>query len=617
MIAVDRLAYGLRTAAGAALALAVAWAGGLEHPQWAGMTVWAASQPVRAHLVEKSLFRGLGTMAGAIFGVLLTALAAQVGSPAVLVVGVALWLGACAAAGNLLRGFAAYGAMLAGFSAVMVALLDSGHPESVLALGLDRTATVLIGVGVALGVGLLLSPRQAEDDVPRDLRLAGAALLEAIAAQLRHPAPADRHALHRQLSELARLDDAIDAEGSGSLAARREASNRRRALMALVGAVAWRDAAPATADPGLGDGVAAAAADFAAHVAAPERRVTLARLARAAEPGLRRVLAELGAALPRGRTPPEPELPLLRLHRDWPAAREAGVRAAAVMLILGAIWVATGWAGGPLMMLGASIMISVFSTAENPFAILPKVAVGQAMGVAGAFACRWLVWPHLGSEAGLVLAILPFVLLGGVLTGMPRFQAQAFDYNMVLLLLLQPGLPLTGSVPHSLMIGGAVVSGPLVAWVAFRLIHPPSAARRRAALIAAMAADVEAMAAHPSLPRAVLRRARLRHRLLRLVRSGDRAGSGPGDAALGLALLQIGRATLRLESREGRESAARESAAAGRQRALARIATLRADPLAAAEALEALAGEPGRDAPVLRAAAAAARAESAAIAAAR
>lgn len=160
------------------------------------------------------------------------------------------------------------------------------------------------------------------------------------------------------------------------------------------------------------------------------------------------------------------------------------------------------------------------------------------------------------------------------------------------------------------------MSGPLVAFIAFRLIHPPSAARRRAALVRAMAADVEWMAANPLAERGRLRRARLRHRLLRLVRAGDRAGSGPADAAYGLALLHLGRATLRLE----RLLALRAPAArAARRRALARIATLRADPDAAAEALAdiAAAEDAGHDAPVLRAAAEATRAEAAAIAAAR
>jgi hypothetical protein len=86
------------------------------------------------------------------------------------------------------------------------------------------------------------------------------------------------------------------------------------------------------------------------------------------------------------------------------------------------------------------------------------------------------------------------------------------------------------------------------------------------------------------------------------VRAGDRAGSGPADAAYGLALLHLGRATLCL----GHLPALRAPAArASRLRALARIATLRADPDAAAEALAelAVAEDAGHDAPVLHAAA--------------
>ena len=37
-----RLAFGFRTALAACLALLLAWLAGLEHPQWSGMTVWAA-----------------------------------------------------------------------------------------------------------------------------------------------------------------------------------------------------------------------------------------------------------------------------------------------------------------------------------------------------------------------------------------------------------------------------------------------------------------------------------------------------------------------------------------------------------------------------------------------
>ncbi|MGP1614509.1 MAG: FUSC family protein, partial [Pollutimonas bauzanensis] len=59
-----RLQFTLRTALACCAAVLAAWLLGLEHPHWAGMTVWAASLPIRDHMLEKSLFRVLGTVTG-------------------------------------------------------------------------------------------------------------------------------------------------------------------------------------------------------------------------------------------------------------------------------------------------------------------------------------------------------------------------------------------------------------------------------------------------------------------------------------------------------------------------------------------------------------------------
>lgn len=115
-----RLTYALRTAFASCVALLVAWFIGLEHPQWSAMTVWAASQPLRGQLLEKSFFRFAGTIIGVIVGVILVVIASD--RPIVLVIGLALWLGFCAGLGNVQRGFLSYGTMLAGYSAAMVAL---------------------------------------------------------------------------------------------------------------------------------------------------------------------------------------------------------------------------------------------------------------------------------------------------------------------------------------------------------------------------------------------------------------------------------------------------------------------------------------------------------------
>lgn len=74
-----RLPFTLRTALAAFCAIAVALALGLEHPQWAGMTVWAASMPVRSHLIERSLFRAFGTVVGAAAGIVLLLVAGGAG----------------------------------------------------------------------------------------------------------------------------------------------------------------------------------------------------------------------------------------------------------------------------------------------------------------------------------------------------------------------------------------------------------------------------------------------------------------------------------------------------------------------------------------------------------
>ncbi|MCT4369898.1 FUSC family protein, partial [Yangia mangrovi] len=222
-----RLVFALRTAFAACLALVVAWMLGLEHPQWAGMTVWAASQPVRGQLLEKGLFRFAGTVIGTIAGVGLI-LAMQL-HPALLVVGLALWVGLCTGLANLLRGFVAYGTVLAGYTAAMVALLDVGHPENVWALGADRMATVLVGVLAALVVGWLFAPT-ADGSALRG-RIRG--VLADLCDQLAAPG-SDPEAARKLISAMAGAEEALDPHAAGSLRSHRETRASRALLSAAL-----------------------------------------------------------------------------------------------------------------------------------------------------------------------------------------------------------------------------------------------------------------------------------------------------------------------------------------------------------------------------------------------
>ncbi|MGQ3030354.1 MAG: FUSC family protein, partial [Ferrovibrionaceae bacterium] len=226
-----RLGFALRTALAACAALVVAWALGLQHPQWSAMTVWAAAQPVRGLLIEKGLFRALGTAVGVLVGIGLVV--ATGGQPVPMITGLSLWIGLCAGLGNLLRGFSSYGSILAGYSAAMVALLDTPHPDQILGLGLDRFLTVMTGVLVAVLVGLVFTPQAAESDVAGRIRRLVARCLRDFAARLRGAA-ADTAARRALLSELAAVDDLLDTHGAGSLRLRRAAPGLRGLVVAQV-----------------------------------------------------------------------------------------------------------------------------------------------------------------------------------------------------------------------------------------------------------------------------------------------------------------------------------------------------------------------------------------------
>lgn len=560
-----RLAFTLRTAAGSGMALLLAGLLGLDHPQWAAMTVWIAAQPLRGHLIEKSLYRLLGTAAGALYGVALVALGH--GSPAVLVPGLALWAGLCAGAGQLLRGFASYGTLLAGYSAAMVALLDASHPTHIAAFGLDRLLTIGLGVVVALAVSLRFAARPPADALHVRMRTLCLDRLRELAAWARTGVPPAHTARDTQLAELARLEEGLELQVAGRLDSRREVRALRQALTAQVGLLLWWPGARA---PAHTEGAPLVAALQTALDAAGAGRpvgpalLQAATVAESLDAELAAVLRRLGEAAcsiegPHGsasahaRVGTGPDArpafePTVVLHRDWIAARETFLRSALTLGLIGGLWLATGWSAAPLLMLGVAVMTTLFSTADDPARIMRSVFCGQLLGAAAALAVQALLWPWVDGAVGRLLMCLPLVLAGAFVLAHPRTARFGFDFNLVGLLLLQPMHARAFAWPTGLAEAAAVVAGPLVALAAFRLVFPPGGRRRYAQLSALMRAEVAAMAAQPQAwQRAAVWRARLQHRVLRLVRCADAAGLAPGRAAReGLAVLATGQAVLAL-----------------------------------------------------------------------
>ena len=234
-----KLPHNLRTALAAFLAVLIAWALGLQHPQWAGMTVWAAAQPLRGQMLEKSLFRITGTMIGTVAGVALVLVAH--GDILWLVTGLAVWMGICAGLGNLQRGFASYGTMLAGYSAAMVALLDWAHPENVYTLGWDRLFTALTGVFTALLVGWLFTAKGTRIPGDSKIRHLCARLLRDLAqAAIQPDAPQiSAKVLAERLSLMGAIEEGLEPHAAGSQRSREAVRALRRLINAQIYAMAW------------------------------------------------------------------------------------------------------------------------------------------------------------------------------------------------------------------------------------------------------------------------------------------------------------------------------------------------------------------------------------------
>ncbi|WP_175507869.1 FUSC family protein [Halomonas korlensis] len=593
---VERLRFGLRTAFASCLALAVAWAIGLEHPQWSAMTVWAASQPVRSLLVEKSLYRVVGTLVGTGAGLLLLLMTGD--SLLWLVIGLSLWVGLCAGAGNALHSMISYATLLSGYSASMVVLLGTASSLNTLALGADRLLTVLVGVIMALLVGLLLTPRASRSDLEERGRRSTARVLHLLADRLGRPSSRTVQAPNELLVDIAVLEAQLEPSAAGSRRARHSARSQRAILAALTAALLWvrrREHGPRLTAVGDAVAEAALAMDSAAPLPAVAAHLARARQLSTGDAALAEVLGRLADALAErqrfrdtGRTDRELARRQVIRHRDWVHARQAMLRTTGVLLVIGLTWVATGWTAGAYVMLGTSVMVTLFSTFENPAWIMRHILAWQAVGALSALAVRWWLWPWAGAEWQLVAMLLPFIVVTVIPFSHRRTLNGSMDYVMILLLLSQPVMPLTGTPGHSLAVALAVVAGPLLALIAFRLVFPTNARRRQRHLESMMLHELEGMALRGTAGRAEIWQARLYHRVMRLVHWAYLLGE-PSHRVIDASLTALELS----ETLQALQQYRQEKASPGTERrleaSLRRVGRLRQAPLEAAAALERLA----------------------------
>jgi len=201
-------------------ALWLAFRLGLDAPYTALATTIILAMPSSGMVLEKAFYRFLGTLVGCSAALALVALFPQ--TPTVLFIGLALWVALCTGGAAMHRNQQSYSFVLAGYTAVMIAVPAVDAPASVFTLAVTRVTEVGLGIICSAVVHDVIFPRRHSRAVIRTVQARYAGFIDFCARVLEQritPAEAELNHL-RFAADIAALE-------SGRAAAFFEAGHSR------------------------------------------------------------------------------------------------------------------------------------------------------------------------------------------------------------------------------------------------------------------------------------------------------------------------------------------------------------------------------------------------------
>ena len=447
-------AFAFRNWFAAMLALYIAFALQLESPVWAWLTAWIVAQPTPGMVLSRGFYRFAGTVAGAIFAVILMANFAQ--TPELFVLALALLVGGCTVLANILTNNRAYAAVLAGYTAAIVASDAIASPSDVFTIALARGAAISVGVACGILANSIFAPHRAEPETRR--RLADLLNLAARRAAIPWQTPlADKIKVGKKLIDDAiALNTLIEYAAAESGIFRLQANNARSLLAHVFGLISARrsldahlhhhgwpahDALqiyhgivldllndmPAKLDAGQLNEELAEIAAIRRQLAGlrPENDSPNAADVISARLVIDRIddlLEHLGGALEdwrdilEERWHPEPRR-VLNFHRDLRAAWINGLRAFIAVCLTGAFWIASAWPDGPSALIFVSVMLSLFSYFPRPDRVGWAFSWASLPGAPAGIFCKFvLLSAATGYEYLLLVSLLMLIPLGLVMS---------------------------------------------------------------------------------------------------------------------------------------------------------------------------------------------------------
>ncbi|CDX12074.1 Fusaric acid resistance protein conserved region [Mesorhizobium sp. ORS 3324] len=589
--------FALRTVSAGLIALLAAYTLKLDHPQWAMMTVFIVAQPVAGMVLAKGFYRLLGTLVGGVAAIGITSLFGT--NPWLLVTGLALWIGVCTLVSSLLRNPEAYGAALAGYTAMIISLPAFGQPHLVVDLAIARCAEIVIGIVCAGVTSRLILPKLAADAIISRLKRSILDLADYASGAFSGSDPASLAALQRKLitdaQTLAEMRTYARLEAP-SFATRAHPVRRtigqllwalsaaralhthaapknatlipvRSDLQAFVGDVSATPGALDDTGPWVArlDAIATKAQEAPATPAEPgEDRVgTITRLTIAADfaEALKQVMRGLDALRsPVSKPSRERRQPALVVHRDFHAAWRNAVRAALATLLVAAFWLTTKWSETAGTVILVAVVSSLFAARPDPVQSAWGFFTGTLLALPFAFLVGQVALPVLPGFGWFMLFVVPIMVPAALGMANPRHVGVATAFAINFLAFLSPHQLMTYD-PGPFFAGSAsILVGILIAIGVFIVVLPANPWVTVERILQAMREDLARLCLHERIPRRSAFESLAYDRINQLMPQLQRTGR-KGDPILGgsIAAVTVGLEVLRLRNAQLNSAIPRET----------------------------------------------------------
>jgi uncharacterized membrane protein YccC len=508
-------------------ALWLAFRLGLDAPYTALATTIILAMPSSGMVLEKAFYRFLGTLVGCSAALALVALLPQM--PTVLFLGLALWVALCTGGAAMHRNQQSYSFVLAGYTAVMIAVPAVDAPANVFTLAVTRVTEVGLGIICSAVVHDVIFPRRHSRAVMRTLQARYAGFIDFCGKVLEQRiTPADAELNHLKFAaDIAALESGRAAaffEAGHSRSHTRQLHAFNAAFMtALTTFYTLHRLSHRLRTAGT-ERVLALVAPLEAHMAAALRdELTAARLAQMRH-ALADDIAAARAALADGpaldRTQQidfDTAVELLqrfagnladfanlyhgltqqkRQQVSDPGAYSpktppaiivaSGVRAGATLLITAAMWYWLAWPATVNAILMATIFCALASSSPRPTVLVQQVLIGFLIAMPLAFATEFLLVAKADNFSPLVLAALPLFAFGAYLCSGPRWGGVGVGLGMFSATLVVPASLMRYDVESFISSELSLTMGVVVAYLMFKVVLPEHTMGHRGHVAAAL-----------------------------------------------------------------------------------------------------------------------------------